>query len=188
MTSSNPITQLQKITKRLKTQEDIDNFNIIFDNQFQRLEKKKWLDGYSFVYIKNSDYKVGWMLDSEASCCMSCRNKFNLLFRRKHHCRSCGIIICIDCSIFSTTNIDGLSDYEPNGSRICRHFCAAAAQHKKELNKLQKLESSSSSFSVKMETSKRKFVGVCQESVRKLLLRMKHQLRLMIHSEMEKVS
>lgn len=175
----NPIHQLQKVTKLLKTQEDIDKFND--DDELIRIEKKQWSEGYNRVYLKISVYNIGWVLDSETDSCMCCRNKFTFLTRRRHHCRSCGIIICNSCSTVSS-NLYGLSEFEPNGSRICRRFCASN-QCKATCTNIKKMES----FSVKIETSKKQFFGACQESLRQSLLRMKFQLRLMIHKEMEKV-
>lgn len=38
-----------------------------------------------------------WMPDSSANECMKCKSKFGL-FRRRHHCRACGLILCSNCS------------------------------------------------------------------------------------------
>ena len=41
----------------------------------------------------------GWVRDSQAACCMNtkCGRRFGML-RRRHHCRSCGHVICEPCS------------------------------------------------------------------------------------------
>ena len=41
--------------------------------------------------------KVRWTPDEEASDCELCHTKFNF-FVRKHHCRSCGKLVCGNCS------------------------------------------------------------------------------------------
>lgn len=37
-----------------------------------------------------------WVPDSEAPCCMQCQVRFHLL-KRRHHCRSCGQVLCSKC-------------------------------------------------------------------------------------------
>jgi hypothetical protein len=44
------------------------------------------------------DYRyVGWVFDSDVDCCMICGDDFTA-FRRRHHCRVCGNLICGSCS------------------------------------------------------------------------------------------
>lgn len=38
-----------------------------------------------------------WIPDSKADKCMNCSEEF-AIFRRKHHCRACGKVVCHDCS------------------------------------------------------------------------------------------
>lgn len=44
-----------------------------------------------------STQKPRWIPDEEVSACMICCKNFSFQ-RRKHHCRSCGIVICAKCS------------------------------------------------------------------------------------------
>lgn len=37
-----------------------------------------------------------WVPDSEAPCCMQCQVRFHFL-KRRHHCRSCGQVLCSKC-------------------------------------------------------------------------------------------
>ncbi|KAI8924008.1 hypothetical protein BC831DRAFT_416611 [Entophlyctis helioformis] len=53
-----------------------------------------------------SAYAEKWIPDQEAVICMICRiTKFNL-FVRKHHCRTCGRVICHKCSVFRQSHKD----------------------------------------------------------------------------------
>ncbi|OQS03673.1 hypothetical protein THRCLA_04007 [Thraustotheca clavata] len=42
---------------------------------------------------------VEWIDDGQASACYVCKESFSLV-KRKHHCRSCGNVICSSCSVF----------------------------------------------------------------------------------------
>lgn len=42
---------------------------------------------------------TGWIPDSEAKCCMGCREPFTPL-RRRHHCRKCEGVFCSYCSMY----------------------------------------------------------------------------------------
>jgi len=119
----NPIAQLQKFTKLVKQPEDAQKFDA---QELIRVEKKKWLGlcEFTFVYLNKSSYQVGWMVDDSTNHCLSCQNSFTII-SRKHHCRSCGIIICSSCcNVDSTNSIQlGISKFEPKGSKICTKFC-----------------------------------------------------------------
>ncbi|XP_069561423.1 FYVE, RhoGEF and PH domain-containing protein 4a isoform X3 [Brachyistius frenatus] len=39
-----------------------------------------------------------WIRDNEVTMCMKCREPFNALTRRRHHCRACGHVVCWKCS------------------------------------------------------------------------------------------
>ncbi|CAD8090951.1 unnamed protein product [Paramecium sonneborni] len=71
-----------------------------------------------FDIIKNELIpKKKWKDDQEISQCGMCDNKFNALFRRKHHCRRCGYIFCQDCS---NHFLDGPPNEGEKKIRFCR--------------------------------------------------------------------
>ncbi|KAK9517738.1 hypothetical protein VZT92_023083 [Zoarces viviparus] len=39
-----------------------------------------------------------WIRNNEVTVCMKCQEPFNLLTRRRHHCRACGCVVCGKCS------------------------------------------------------------------------------------------
>uniref|UniRef100_A0A3Q3KN97 FYVE, RhoGEF and PH domain containing 4a n=1 Tax=Monopterus albus TaxID=43700 RepID=A0A3Q3KN97_MONAL len=39
-----------------------------------------------------------WIRDNEVTMCMQCKEPFNALTRRRHHCRACGNVVCWKCS------------------------------------------------------------------------------------------
>ncbi|XP_016047454.2 FYVE, RhoGEF and PH domain-containing protein 4 isoform X2 [Erinaceus europaeus] len=39
-----------------------------------------------------------WIRDNEVTMCMKCKEPFNALTRRRHHCRACGHVVCWRCS------------------------------------------------------------------------------------------
>ncbi|KAF7661505.1 hypothetical protein LDENG_00259730 [Lucifuga dentata] len=39
-----------------------------------------------------------WIRDNEVTMCMKCKEPFNALVRRRHHCRACGYVVCWKCS------------------------------------------------------------------------------------------
>ncbi|XP_078272982.1 FYVE, RhoGEF and PH domain-containing protein 4-like isoform X2 [Rhinoraja longicauda] len=39
-----------------------------------------------------------WIRDNEVTLCMKCKEPFNALTRRRHHCRACGCVVCWRCS------------------------------------------------------------------------------------------
>jgi hypothetical protein len=58
---------------------------------------------------------VGWVLDCDAANCMICSKDFWVMLAR-HHCRSCGNIVCDDCSPVSAI-IQELPTTDPQ--RVC---------------------------------------------------------------------
>ncbi|XP_051664678.1 FYVE, RhoGEF and PH domain-containing protein 2 [Manacus candei] len=39
-----------------------------------------------------------WVRDNLVTMCMRCREPFNAITRRRHHCRACGYVVCARCS------------------------------------------------------------------------------------------
>ena len=66
------------------------------------------------VNTKQEKYGVTWQLDAEIFDCNECRKPFNA-FRRRHHCRNCGMIFCDSCtknkmSVRGSTNLKRVCD------------------------------------------------------------------------------
>ena len=62
-----------------------------------------------------------WQPNMTAPNCQVCDVKFNVLFRRKHHCRQCGNLVCNGCS----QTRDYVSGYKDTKVRIC-NICSNA--------------------------------------------------------------
>ena len=71
-----------------------------------RLEHEQMLIGGHKVrahrlFVKTSDSgdyaNVGWILDRGVNGCMMCAKPFGV-FTFRHHCRSCGNVVCSSCS------------------------------------------------------------------------------------------
>ncbi|XP_036358901.1 FYVE, RhoGEF and PH domain-containing protein 2 isoform X2 [Octopus sinensis] len=72
----------------------IDDFN-------NRKQSMRTIEQAQKMYIEEDD-DVGkraprWIKDDAASMCMLCSNQFTT-FRRRHHCRACGYVVCGKCS------------------------------------------------------------------------------------------
>uniref|UniRef100_A0A8B9BLB6 FYVE, RhoGEF and PH domain containing 2 n=1 Tax=Anser brachyrhynchus TaxID=132585 RepID=A0A8B9BLB6_9AVES len=39
-----------------------------------------------------------WVRDNLVTMCMRCKEPFNAIMRRRHHCRACGYVVCARCS------------------------------------------------------------------------------------------
>lgn len=53
------------------------------------------------VFVHNDEHdafaEVGWVHNEEVKACLSCYLDFGF-FRWKHHCRTCGNLVCINCT------------------------------------------------------------------------------------------
>ncbi|XP_007892868.1 FYVE, RhoGEF and PH domain-containing protein 4 isoform X2 [Callorhinchus milii] len=57
-----------------------------------------------------------WIRDNEVTLCMKCKEPFNALTRRRHHCRACGYVVCWKCSEYKATLA-----YDSNKlSKVCK--------------------------------------------------------------------
>uniref|UniRef100_A0A673T5E0 FYVE, RhoGEF and PH domain containing 2 n=1 Tax=Suricata suricatta TaxID=37032 RepID=A0A673T5E0_SURSU len=58
-----------------------------------------------------------WVRDKMVTMCMRCKEPFNALTRRRHHCRACGYVVCAKCSDYRAEL--KYDDNRPN--RVCLH-------------------------------------------------------------------
>ncbi|XP_067855854.1 FYVE, RhoGEF and PH domain-containing protein 4-like isoform X2 [Heptranchias perlo] len=57
-----------------------------------------------------------WIRDKEVTLCMKCKEPFNALTRRRHHCRACGYVVCWKCSDYKANLA-----YDSNKlSKVCK--------------------------------------------------------------------
>ncbi|XP_075298781.1 FYVE, RhoGEF and PH domain-containing protein 2 isoform X2 [Opisthocomus hoazin] len=54
-----------------------------------------------------------WVRDNLVTMCMRCKEPFNTIRRRRHHCRACGYVVCARCS-------DYKAKLQYNGNRLNR--------------------------------------------------------------------
>uniref|UniRef100_A0A7M4E5P6 FYVE, RhoGEF and PH domain containing 2 n=1 Tax=Crocodylus porosus TaxID=8502 RepID=A0A7M4E5P6_CROPO len=57
-----------------------------------------------------------WVRDKLVTMCMRCKEPFNAITRRRHHCRACGYVVCGRCSDYRAE-----LQYDPNRlHRVCQ--------------------------------------------------------------------
>ncbi|XP_018585717.1 FYVE, RhoGEF and PH domain-containing protein 4-like isoform X3 [Scleropages formosus] len=57
-----------------------------------------------------------WIRDNEVTMCMKCKEMFNALTRRRHHCRACGFVVCWKCSDYKAP-----LEYDSNKmNKVCK--------------------------------------------------------------------
>ncbi|KAM6237299.1 FYVE, RhoGEF and PH domain-containing protein 2 isoform 2-T2 [Porphyrio hochstetteri] len=54
-----------------------------------------------------------WVRDNLVTMCMRCKEPFNAITRRRHHCRACGYVVCARCS-------DYRAELQYDGNRLNR--------------------------------------------------------------------
>ncbi|CAD5220209.1 unnamed protein product [Bursaphelenchus xylophilus] len=86
-------------------------------------EKEQWMDHIekcvSIVLKEGKEpahkHAAVWVPDSQAEVCMVCQSTHFTVFERRHHCRSCGKVVCGACSTKKLT-LEGI-DKKP--VRVC---------------------------------------------------------------------
>lgn len=68
-----------------------------------------------------------WIKNEERPECKVCWKQFNALYRRRHHCRLCGEVICGSCSSLRRTNVVLKKDLQK--VRVC-HLCSNKGRDK----------------------------------------------------------
>ena len=108
---------------------------------------------------------IPWIDDSLAINCHVCKRRFHKVFRRKHHCRACGNVICTLCSNFMDI-LDMSEDLpsrpnalpiaiekkrneatKPLGTPLRTRVCTLCVQTLKHLDHEQRMKKHSDGFS-----------------------------------------
>ena len=75
--------------------------------------------------------KSNWVPDESSTCCSICKSTFTTV-RRRHHCRSCGALICSGC-IFGKMAVEHMNYHKPV---IVCSLCAARLKEESRLREL----------------------------------------------------
>uniref|UniRef100_A0A8C4QVB0 FYVE-type domain-containing protein n=1 Tax=Eptatretus burgeri TaxID=7764 RepID=A0A8C4QVB0_EPTBU len=93
------------------------------------------------IYGKQRLFELGkrapqWIRDMDATMCMKCKELFNTITRRRHHCRACGHVVCAKCS-----ESRHYLEYEPSKpQRVCKECYAHLTSNYGQGNALQQKE------------------------------------------------
>ena len=101
------------------------------------------------AYLKHGPYKVGWVLNGSAAKCLVCSVKFGY-FLRRHHCRSCGLIICNACSK-TKAMVDELD--ENSKTRIC-DICVSICESINSENRMSRVVVSATADGIVVDDGK----------------------------------
>nr|XP_027202598.1 rabenosyn-5-like [Dermatophagoides pteronyssinus] len=110
----NPIQQWKHSMKPAKKRSHYEYFRQIRDSRIERyvfetnklmIRLDKLLRDYPPLndWIKRRRHEqsiVDWVDETIVPLCPSCANKFNIITRKRHHCRLCGAVMCTKCSEF----------------------------------------------------------------------------------------
>eukprot|EP00760_Papus_ankaliazontas_P029609 PhM_4_TR4313/c0_g1_i1/m.16240/K04718/SPHK; sphingosine kinase len=78
------------------------------------------MQGHIRVIIPTESHCVRWQRDWEATACNKCMSSFSL-WRRRHHCRLCGLIYCWECSSVGSLGYRVCVSCEANGNNPIEH-------------------------------------------------------------------
>ncbi|KAG6597835.1 GAF domain [Phytophthora cinnamomi] len=70
-------------------------------------------DDFFVLHVVDS---ADWVADHERSLCYVCTRPFGT-FRRKHHCRMCGEVVCKNCTLYKDAHVD--PTIGPTRVRVC---------------------------------------------------------------------
>jgi len=70
-----------------------------------------------------------WVPNEKSKCCLICSKRFKL-FRRKHHCRACGILVCAACS----DEKDYVPGFKDRKVRVCKYCFSSKMRRKQEIS------------------------------------------------------
>lgn len=73
-----------------------------------------------------SSASIVWMPDESTCCCSKCAEPFTM-FRRRHHCRACGLICCVECAPRANLGRPSLLTRTQTLKRLCKD-CAQQLQ------------------------------------------------------------
>lgn len=84
-----------------------------------------------------------WIRDNEVTMCMKCKESFNAITRRRHHCRACGYVVCWKCSDYKVS-----LEYDSNKmNKVCKDcYCILTGEGKAEGKKKGILEIEAGQF------------------------------------------
>lgn len=82
----------------------------------EKISLSRNADNFMVLHINtsvNTKKRVSWVPDKDVATCGPCGKGFGM-FRRRHHCRACGMVFCSNC----TTFLPQLPDVEPEGKLV----------------------------------------------------------------------
>jgi hypothetical protein len=85
--------------------------NVKLSDLYDEWKQKPMLNLPNVSIISSDKWSDGHQADPEEPRCLFCEREFNL-FRRQHHCRVCGLLVCNSCSTKSVKK-------EDNSVRAC---------------------------------------------------------------------
>merc|ERR1711871_134859 len=91
------VEEREDIANSFKIQSKEKSFVVIAAT---KSERKNWVTSIKEAMLKLGNTGVSaddvapvWVPDKDSSTCSICKSSFNL-FKRRHHCRNCGIVVC----------------------------------------------------------------------------------------------